>query len=174
LVKPIRIYEDPILRERSDEMDLSNVNFIQEIAKDMIETLEAQGGLGLAGVQIGIPKRIFIINGKELEFGSGYRVFLNPQINFLDGLEVSEEGCLSIPGLYANVPRPEYLELEVVELKPNGKLKNVKIKSEGFLTRVFLHEIDHLDGVLFVDYLDDETRRILLAKWRDEHNKHSL
>ncbi|MGB9823718.1 MAG: peptide deformylase [Candidatus Hydrothermia bacterium] len=174
MIRPIKIIDEDILRQKSEELDLSNIELIKEIAGDLIDTLNSQRGLGLAAVQIGIPKKIFIINAKELDFGSNYRVFINPRVNFLDGLEVDEEGCLSIPGLYADVSRPSYLELEAVELKANGKLKDVKIKTEGFLTRVFLHEIDHLEGVLFIDYLDEETRRILLAKWRNEYNKHSL
>lgn len=174
MIKPIKIFDDPVLREKSQEIDLSDSKTITQLTSDLLDTLQSQRGLGLAAVQIGVPKRIFVINAKELEFGNGYRVFINPKINFLDGLELDEEGCLSIPGLYANVTRPTYMEIEVVELKNNGKLKDVKIKSEGFLTRVFLHEIDHLDGILFIDYLDEESRRVLLAKWRDEYNKHSL
>jgi peptide deformylase len=174
LVKPIRIIDDPVLREKAQEVDFSDSTGVALIARDLIDTLTAQGGLGLAGNQIGIPKRIFVINAKELEFGDTYRVFLNPKIRFVEGLSVDEEGCLSIPGLYADIGRPDHLEMDAVELKPNGKFKDVKIKADGFMARVFLHEVDHLDGVLFVDYLEEDARRILLAKWRNEYNKFSL
>ncbi|MEO0198765.1 MAG: peptide deformylase [candidate division WOR-3 bacterium] len=174
MIKPIKIIDDPVLREKSEEIDLSDFTTITQVTNDLLDTLQSQRGLGLAAVQVGIPKRIFVINAKELEFGNNYRVFINPRINFVDGLELDEEGCLSIPGLYAEITRPTYMELEAIELKNNGKLRDVKIKTEGFLTRVFLHEIDHLDGILFIDYLDEESRRILLAKWRNEYNKHSL
>jgi peptide deformylase len=174
LVKPIKILDDPVLRLRAEEIKDINSGEALEIAGDLIETLKNQGGLGLAANQIGITKRIFVVNSKELDFGSDYRIFLNPKIIYLEGLVVDEEGCLSIPGLYAEIGRPAYAEIEAVELKLNGKLKDVKLKVEGFLARVFLHEIDHLDGVLFIDYLDEETRRILLAKWRNEYNRFSL
>jgi len=174
LIKPIKIFDDPVLRLRAEEIKEINSKEVFEIAGDLIETLKNQGGLGLAANQIGITKRVFVINSKELDFGSDYRVFLNPKINYVEGLVVDEEGCLSIPGLYAEIGRPDYAEIEVIEIKPNGKFKDLKIKAEGFLARVFLHEIDHLDGVLFIDYLDEETRRILLAKWRNEYNRFSL
>ncbi len=174
MVKPIRILDDPVLRTRATEFDEVNEKEIREIADDLIDTLTNQGGLGLAANQIGITKRIFIINAKELGLGNAYRVFLNPVVEFSDGIVTDEEGCLSIPGLYYEIGRPDYLELKAIEFKPNGKFKDVKIKAEGFLARVFLHEIDHLDGILFVDYIDEGTRRLLLAKWRNEYNKFSL
>jgi len=174
LVKPIRIIDDPVLRQKAESFSELDPKIIRSIAEDLVDTLSAQGGLGLAGNQIGVVKRIFVINAGELQLGNTYRVFVNPKVSFVDGIVTEEEGCLSIPGLYAHITRPGYVEFEAIELKPNGKLKDVKVKAEEFAARAFLHEIDHLDGILFVDYLDEDLRRILLAKWRNEYNKFSL
>ncbi|MDR1637143.1 MAG: peptide deformylase [Treponema sp.] len=130
---------------------------IKKIAEEMIDTLHRQKGVGLAGPQIGLMKRIFVIHIE----GDEPRIFINPSITATSQETIKyEEGCLSIPGVWANVVRPRSVRIQAW----NEKGRPFTMETEGILARVILHEYDHLEGVLFIDRLPPQKRERILAK----------
>ena len=169
----IRIIGDPVLREKGEIVKEIDDNILQ-LAEDMIETMHNANGLGLAAHQVGVAKRLIVLNLKDIGVGKKDMVLINPEVVYSEGSDISEEGCLSIPGLYTKLERPYYIEVEAEEIKlSNKKRRKVRIKAEDLYARALLHEIDHINGILFIDRLDDMKRRILLAKWRREHPEYS-
>lgn len=148
-MKPAKIvtYGKDVLRKTAEEVPEFNEE-IRELIEVMYRGLEEFRGLGLAAPQIGVSKRVFVY-----DVGEGKHAIINPRIVKSSGEEAAVEGCLSIPGLQGEVPRA--LRVTVVGLDENGA--KVKIKAEGLLARVFQHEIDHLDGMMFVDRAYPET-----------------
>lgn len=142
-IRIIRKDGDEILRKKSKEVEAVD-DKIREILDDMIETMHKYNGVGLAGPQIGILKRLVVI---DLYDEKGPIKLVNPKIIKQDGKQEVEEGCLSFPNQYAKIIRPAKVTIEA--LNENGK--KIKIKAEGLLAQAISHEIDHLDGVLFVD-----------------------
>lgn len=140
-LRNIRTLGDDILRKKCRVIDKID-DRIKTLAKDMIETMHKEDGVGLAGPQVGILKRIAVI-----DVGEGPIVIINPEIIKREGSYIDIEGCLSIPGRQGEVERPE--KVTVRALNENGE--EVEITGEGLLARAFCHEIDHLDGVLFID-----------------------
>ncbi len=131
----------------------------QELTTRMIETMQNSHGIGLAGPQVGRMERLFVVQVPEDE----PRVFINPRITALSpDVGKYEEGCLSIPGVYADIKRP--LALTVEAWDPRGKA--FTLDAEGLLARVILHENDHLEGVLFIDYLPARRRERLMRSYR--------
>lgn len=142
MIKEIIKYPDPILRKNCEEVKEATEEIIK-LCQDMIETKKAGQGIGLAAPQIGELKRIIVIRLEE-----GPRVFINPKIiKKSKEIEIGEEGCLSFPKLFLKIKRTK--EVEVESLDVDGK--TIQIKTEGLLARIFQHEIDHLDGILFID-----------------------
>jgi peptide deformylase len=136
---------------------------VKHLAEDMIVTMHEGDGIGLAAPQIGILKRMFVCHVR----GDQPRVFINPEIIGTSLEEVEyEEGCLSIPGVYADVLRPELIQVQAL----NEKGKMFKLDADGLLSRVIQHEMDHLKGVLFIDHLEERKRRRLMKlyekRWR--------
>jgi peptide deformylase len=133
-------YPNPTLRKKCEKIE-SLTPEVEKIIEDMTETMEKNNGVGLAAPQVGILKRIIVVETPE-----GPRGFVNPKV-VKKGREkeVMEEGCLSFPGLFLKVKRAKEAEIETLD--ENGK----RIKVQGFLARVLQHEIDHLDGILFID-----------------------
>ncbi|RKY98833.1 MAG: peptide deformylase [Candidatus Hydrothermota bacterium] len=165
MVLPIKIIGEPILKtpcEKVEDVDGKVVKF----AGDLVETMYAHKGIGLAAPQVGKKLQIISVDTVYLELGSKPQVLINPQVVYAEGEVTMEEGCLSIPGLYWDVVRPEKIVVKALELLPNGKLREVEIEADGLYARVLLHEIDHLHGVLFVDRLPAREKTIALAKWR--------
>ena len=156
---PIRKFGDPVLRERAREVEeVSDLH--RKLAKDMLETMRLAPGVGLAGNQVGVLHRIFVWEVEE-EHGA----FINPVIT--DRSEetfTDEEGCLSMPGLIYPVERSTRVTVE--GLDENGI--PIKVEAEDFKARVFQHEIDHLDGVLFTDRLPEDLRKDALTELRDQ------
>lgn len=145
-------YGSPILREKA--LPVNKVNDeIKELVKDMIETMYAQGGVGLAAPQVGVSKRIIVIDSEE----KGVLVLINPVIIKREGVSNEEEGCLSVPGIYSTVRRSSLITVEAMDLDE----KKIQITQEGFLAIVLQHEIDHLDGYLFIDRVSP-AKRIML------------
>lgn len=145
-------YGSPILREKA--LPVNKVNDeIKELVKDMIETMYAQGGVGLAAPQVGVSKRIIVIDSEE----KGVLVLINPVIIKREGVSNEEEGCLSVPGIYSTVRRSSLITVEAMDLEE----KKIQITQEGFLAIVLQHEIDHLDGYLFIDRVSP-AKRIML------------
>lgn len=140
-------YGDPVLRARAAEIEEFN-DEIQALIQRMYVVMAEARGYGLAGPQIGLSKRIFTYN-----IGEGPHALINPKIIKSSGEEVGVEGCLSIPGLQGDVAR--FDRVTITGLDENGD--SVKIKADGLLARVFQHELDHLNGTMFVDRADPDT-----------------
>lgn len=140
-------YGNDVLRKRAEEIGELDEE-IRQLIPRMYETMVECRGLGLAGPQIGVSKRIFVY-----DVGEGPHALINPSVVSSSGEEWAIEGCLSIPGLQGEVPRWE--RVTVTGIDENGE--RVKIKAEGLLARVFQHEMDHLDGTMFIDRADPET-----------------
>ena len=142
-IRQIREYGDEILRKKSREVDVVD-DKIRELLDDMLETMHKYNGVGLAAPQVGILKRVVVI---DLYDDNGPLKLVNPKIVKQKGKQEVEEGCLSFPNQYAKMIRPE----EIVAEALNEKGKKIKIKAKGLLAQAICHEIDHLDGVLFID-----------------------
>jgi peptide deformylase len=121
------------------------------MVEDMVETMFEEVGIGLAAPQVGISLRLMVVGEEK---GRGARALVNPVIAEQGGEVTAEEGCLSLPGIFADVTRAEWVRLEAHDLDGNP----VSVKARGLTARVFQHEMDHLDGVLFIDRLDAMTR----------------
>ena len=145
----IRQYGDPVLKEPTrDVEDIDGA--VVSLVDSMIETMYAAPGSGLAANQVGVQRRIFVYDA-----GDGARTIINPRILETEGEWVYEEGCLSIPGLSWDIVRPNAVHLVGLDLDGN----EVSIEATEFEGRVFQHELDHLDGILLVERLDDDQRK---------------
>lgn len=159
---PIRTYGDPVLKQKTQTVTKIDGNIVK-LCADMIDVMYKAPGVGLAANQIGIAKRIFVF-----DIGDGAEVILNPEITDTDGEWTYEEGCLSVPGLFWPIVRPKVVHLEGIDLAGNP----ISLEGDELLGRVFQHEVDHLNGVLLVERLDEdqlkaakrELRRIALGK----------
>ncbi|MDR3161127.1 MAG: peptide deformylase [Spirochaetaceae bacterium] len=146
-----------LLRQKAQRIKDINETY-RKVAVDMIEALHAGKGIGLAGPQVGLMKRIFVV---QVE-GDVPRVFINPSIVETSREVVKyEEGCLSLPGLWADVIRPASVRVQAW----NEKGRPFTLEAEGILARVILHEYDHLEGILFIDRLPEPKRNRLLEKF---------
>jgi peptide deformylase len=147
----IRVFGDPVLKQRAAEVtDIDGK--LARLAGDMITTMYEAPGLGLAAPQVGVQKRLFVY---DLQDDAGAKVLVNPTISESDGEWVYEEGCLSVPGLSWEIMRPKEVHLTGYDLDGN----EVALEADELLARLFQHELDHLDGVLMVDRLDEEQRK---------------
>jgi peptide deformylase len=154
----IRLVGDPVLRERA--ADVTDIDGrLAKVADDMVETMYEAPGLGLAAPQVGVRKRFFVY-----DIGDGAEVLINPEIRESSGEWTYEEGCLSVPGLSWEIVRPKEVHLVGVDL--DGR--DVSIDADELLARLFQHELDHLDGVLLLDRLDDDTRRAAMKTIREQ------
>ncbi|WP_297322117.1 peptide deformylase [uncultured Bartonella sp.] len=161
-IKPLIILPDPVLREVSKPVEHVDSS-LQKLADDMLETMYQAPGIGLAAIQIGEPLRLLVIDVSGKDEPPAPQVFINPQILWhSDEPNVYEEGCLSIPDYYAEVERPE--RVRVSYLDREGK-KN-EIEANGLLATCLQHEIDHLDGVLFIDHISKLKRDMVIRKFK--------
>ena len=154
----LRYYGDPVLRKRADAV-LEVTEAECQLAEQLLETLYATGnGIGLAATQVGILKRLIIVDiGEEDDEAYEPLVLFNPELMSFDGEIVAEEGCLSIPDVTAEVKRPEIIVVEGIDVQN----ESVRIEADGLLARVLQHEIDHLNGVLFIDRISGLKRQLL-------------
>ncbi len=151
-VLKLQKYGSPVLREKA--MLVNKVDEeIRKLVENMIETMYAEGGVGLAAPQVGISKRIVVIDTED----KGVIVLINPAIIKREGEMREEEGCLSVPGVYSTVRRSSVVTVEALDLNE----KKFRISQEGFLAIVLQHEIDHLDGYLFIDRLNPAKRLMI-------------
>lgn len=161
-VRPIVLYGHPALREKSQAIE--PVQPIDQETKnlvaDLTATLENADGLGLAANQIGIAKRVFIVNLSPIDPVETVRVFINPEISSSDSECELEEGCLSFPDMYEYVTRSERITVRARDAGGN----EFTLEADGMLARVILHENDHLDGKLFIDHLSSMTRQLMSGK----------
>ncbi len=147
-IRNIRVDDDPILRKKSREVTEFNDRLF-ELLDDMKETMYHSGGVGLAGPQVGVLKRVVVMDVSEDR--NEFIELINPVITFEDGSQTGNEGCLSLPGLYGVVTRPNVVKVKA----QNRDGKWCLYKGEALKARCFCHEIDHLDGVLYKDKLDE-------------------
>ena len=154
----LRYYGDPVLRKRAEPVaEITEAE--RQLAEQMLETLHATGnGIGLAATQVGILKRLIIVDiGEEDDEDYAPLVLFNPELLSSEGEIVAEEGCLSIPDVTADVKRPEKIVVEGID----AENESIRIEADGLLARVLQHEIDHLNGVLFIDRISGLKRRLL-------------
>lgn len=161
-VKPLVIFPDPLLRKNSEPIVSFNKDVLR-LADDMLETMYHSFGIGLAGIQVAEPVRLLVIDIAGRDEPSNPQIFINPEIIWLsDECSVREEGCLSIPDYYAEVERPKKICARYLDC--SGKSR--KIEAHGLLATCLQHEIDHLNGVLFVDYLSRLKRDMVIRRFR--------
>jgi peptide deformylase len=154
----IRVIGDPVLRARAAEVtDIDGK--LAKLADDMLTTMYDAPGLGLAAPQVGVQKRLFVY-----DVGEGPMTIVNPEIVESRGEWTYDEGCLSIPGLAFELVRPKEVHLKGYDLDGN----EVSIEADELLARAFQHEMDHLDGVLFIERLDDGARKAAMKVIREQ------
>jgi len=167
MILPIYIYGHPVLRKVAQDIDAANYPNLKGLIDNMFETMYNADGVGLAGPQVGLSERLFVVDLSPLaseehpEFQDFKRVFINAHITERSGdLEMVEEGCLSIPGIHEKVPREEEVTIAYLdeELQPREE------HYSGFMARVIQHEYDHLDGVLFTDRISPLRKRMVKNK----------
>jgi peptide deformylase len=140
-LRNIREYGDDVLRKKSKKVTVFNER-LKLLISDMIETMTNAEGVGLAAPQVGILKKVIVI-----DVGEGAFALINPEIVSQEGEVIEAEGCLSIPGVYGEVPRPAKIKVKAQDVRGMP----IEVEGEGLLARALSHEIDHLDGKLFVD-----------------------
>jgi len=159
---PIITLPNPLLRKRSADVERIDAE-LGKLADDMLETMYAAPGLGLAAVQVGVPRRLIVIDAAKEDDPPAPLILVNPQIVTLGpDLRLHEEGCLSIPDERVEIERPA--SLTVRYLDRNGKLQ--ELAAEGLLATVIQHEIDHLNGKLIIDYLSRLKRDIIIRRFK--------
>lgn len=153
---PIRQYGDPVLKQATREVEEIDGR-LAKLAEDMLETMYAAPGVGLAANQVGVQRRLFVYDA-----GDGPGVVVNPRIVESSGEWTFVEGCLSVPELHWPIVRPNKVHLVGLDLEGN----EISIEAEEYLGRVFQHEVDHLDGTLLIERLDPDQRRDALRTLR--------
>jgi peptide deformylase len=162
-IREIKILGDPVLRKPAEEVGELD-DEVRTLVKDMFETMYYAGGIGLAAPQVGISRRVLVVDlGEADEEGVGGVALVDPRVmESSRKTDKAPEGCLSIPGMEEVVERPEAVTVE--GLDPDGE--PVAMEVSGLLSRALQHEIDHLDGILFIDRVSPLKRRLLLKKWQ--------
>ena len=160
-IKPLIILPDPVLRQTSKPVETVD-DQVRRLADDMLETMYDAPGIGLAAIQIGEPLRMMVIDVSKEEEENAPRIFLNPEILATsDTMSVYEEGCLSIPDYYAEVERPADVTVRYLGL--DGKMHEETV--DGILATCVQHELDHLNGVLFIDHISKLKRDMVVKKF---------
>lgn len=162
-MREILKYPNPFLRKRAQEVKDIGPD-VDRLAQEMIETMYAASGIGLAAPQVGESLRLIVVDIGASEGVFSPLVMVNPEIKEAEGSFVMEEGCLSIPGIRAEVERRERVLVKGYDLKG----KPMEIEAQGLLAVVFQHEIDHLNGVLFIDYLSRLKRQLIERRLRKQ------
>lgn len=158
-VLPIKVFGDPVLRSAASPVAAFDESLLR-LVEDMLETMDAAPGVGLAAPQVGVPRRVFTFDSGEVR-----GAMANPTIVWRsEETQEGEEGCLSLPGVYFPVVRAMHVRVEGAD--PAGA--PVSYEGSGLLARIFQHEIDHLDGILFVDRLDAEHKREAMRLIREQ------
>jgi peptide deformylase len=162
MIRPIKTYPDEILRKPAEEVE-SVTDEVRGLCGDMIETMRAAHGVGLAANQVGVALRIVTVDtGSDKE--SAPVAVINPKIVSLEGEETAEEGCLSIPGFYEPVKRAKKALVRGITV--DGE--DFRIECSGLVARAFQHELDHLEGILFVDHLSPIKKQLFKREYAKE------
>ena len=158
--KKILIIPDPVLRKKSDKVTSIDKS-IKQLMNDMLQIMYDAPGIGLAAIQIGIPKRVVVMDLSKNEEKKNPMFFVNPEITWKSDSKSSyEEGCLSIPNQFAKIERSEKCNVKYLDYNGNEK----KIEASGLLSTCIQHEIDHLNGILFIDYLSKLKKDNIIKK----------
>ena len=159
-MRKIVIEPDPILRKKSENLEKVD-NDTRKLLDEMLKTMYAAPGIGLAAVQIGILKRLVVIDISKEDQKKNPLFLINPVITYKSkNTSIYEEGCLSLPGHFAEIERPSECSVDYIDY--NGKEK--KLKADGLLATCIQHEVDHLNGVLFIDYLSKLKKDMIIKK----------
>jgi peptide deformylase len=158
-LRPLHLLGSPALRQHSAEVKTVD-DEVRRLIEDMFETMDASRGVGLAANQVGVARRVAVVDADGDRFA-----MIDPVILETEGRATAEEGCLSIPDIFGDVTRPERVMIEALD--PQGQ--PFRKEATGLKARAIQHEIDHLDGILFLDHLSLIRRQMLLARWRREH-----
>ena len=157
----IVIYGEAVLREVSEAVDEINRQ-VKDLVSDMVDTLKKAKGLGLSAVQIGVLKRVFIVDLTAVDLTETLRVFINPEILEKSGEAEMEEGCLSFPGIYQKIVRPAVVKVKATDLEG----REFVLEAKGMAARAILHEYDHLEGKLYIECMTPLTRTLLKGRLR--------
>jgi peptide deformylase len=157
--RPIVTYGDPVLRDVSKPVE-KITSEVKDLVADMKATLKKAKGLGLSAVQIGVPLRVFIVDLSAIDISAETKVYINPEIIETSGSVEFEEGCLSFPGIYQKLTRPDRVKVRAVDLDGSEFVQ----EADGIVARAVLHEHDHLDGVLFIDHFSTLSRALVDRK----------
>ena len=159
-LREISTEPNKVLRQKS--LPVENVDKdVQILMDDMLETMYAAPGIGLAAIQVGIPKRLIVLDIEQKEGKKNPIFFVNPEIiNKSENKSTYEEGCLSVPGQFAEIERPEKCHVKYLDYYGEKK----EIKAEGMLATCIQHEMDHLEGILFIDYLSKLKKTMIVKK----------
>ena len=160
MIRKILKYGEPVLEQKSEPVTEFDTPELRQLVADMWETMYAAKGVGLAAPQIGLKKRISVIDISVGENEADKIVIINPEIVSREGKQTGEEGCLSIPGFREPVSRANKVGIRA----QNEKGEIIELSGEELLARAFLHEIDHLDGILFINHLSSLKRDIIRRK----------
>ena len=159
-IRPILTAPDPRLQAVSTDVEKVDAE-IRKLVDDMAESMYAADGIGLAAVQIGVPKRVIVIDLDQKEGKKNLRAFINPKIIWAsEEMAVFEEGCLSVPEIWDDVKRPARIKAEYLDV--DGK--KMELEADGMLATCLQHEMDHLNGVLFIDHLSRLKRSMAIKK----------
>jgi peptide deformylase len=158
-LRDLHLLGSPVLREAGPPVRVVD-DEVRRFIADLFETMYAARGVGLAANQVGVARRIAVVDAEGEKL-----VLVNPRIVEATGKDSAEEGCLSVPEVFAEVTRPDRIVLEALD--QDGSLYRREL--EGLPARAVQHEIDHLDGILFLDHLSPLKRKRILAKWKKEH-----
>jgi peptide deformylase len=163
-IRDIHVLGSPVLRRRAEEIAVVD-DEVRALVEDLFDTMAAASGVGLAANQIGVTRRVAVINADEQTFA-----MINPRIVSSEGRETAEEGCLSIPDAFAEVSRPGNVVLEALNVQ--GEV--FRLEATALVARAIQHELDHLDGVMFIDHLSPLKRQLLVSRWKKEHRNEPL
>ena len=155
----LHLLGSPLLRQHSSEIKTVD-DEVRRLVDNLFETMDAARGIGLAANQVGVARRVAVVDAEGDRFA-----MIDPVILETEGRATAEEGCLSIPEIYGDVTRPERIVLEALDQDGTRYRK----EATGLKARAIQHEIDHLDGILFLDHLSLLKRQMLLSRWRREH-----
>jgi peptide deformylase len=158
-LRPLHLLGSPLLRQHSAEVK-SVDDEVRRLVGDLFETMDAAKGVGLAANQVGVARRVAVVDADGDRFA-----MIDPVLLETEGRATAEEGCLSIPDIYGDVTRPERIVVEALDQDGTRYRK----EATGLKARAIQHEIDHLDGILFLDHLSLLKRQMLLSRWRREH-----
>ena len=159
-IRKILTEPDPFLRQKSINVDVVN-DEIRSLMDDMLETMYNAPGIGLAAIQIGVPKRVIVIDLSKNGEKKNPFYFINPQILKKSVKDASyEEGCLSVPNQFAEISRPDKCKVKYLDYEGKEKI----LDAEGLLATCIQHEMDHLEGILFIDYLSKLKRSMIIKK----------